>query len=286
MRTQVGLLVTFLVLLTSTNSASSQPDDDAVCRQLIKQSKSGLFIAYETSGGIRIAKANAGRIPYSPHSRFYFVSGTSSNGAENVWHVRTQTQAAGAPGADAAIVYRPPVKTRCSRGNALPAFSKSRRYVPLARYIDHNVGKTDSGLREYFHFEIQDPSHPGHCVRTDDRTVFNLNDVYGFRDVPRPEPLVASTFSFSQTASAATSKYYAGLTSEFTYRTRGETGCFGFIAPLPTYPVSGGWSEDRDSRAHRAARDWQPTVTWVVIKQLSGRGAYPSIVDTTISWAR
>jgi hypothetical protein len=285
MRTQIGLLVTFLAALTS-NSASSQPDDDAVCRQLAKLSHSGLFIAYETSAGIRIADTNAGRVPYSPDARFYFVSKALSYGTESVWHVRTQTQAASAPGADAAIVYRPPVKTQCSRGSALPAFSKSRRYVPLARYIDHNHGQTDSGLREYFHFEIQDPSHPGHCIRTDDRTVFNLNDVYGFRDVPRPEPLLARAFSFSQTASAATSKYYAGLSSEFTYRSRGETSCFGFIAPLPTYPVSGGWFEERDSRAHRAAKVWKPTLTWVVIKQLSAGGAVTPTVDTTISWAR
>ena len=183
MRTINQIVLPLALILLPAGYAAAQPDDDAVCGQLVRLNRPGLFIV---SDG-RIARVQNRTIGYDPGARFYYQPGTSRRVAgEGVWHVRTQTRARSTPDADAAIVYRPRLTTQCSNGSPLFAFDADQRFVSLRRYIDHHAAvgwRTDAGLRDYFHFAIRDPAS-NQCVRTDDRSVYgNLETIYGFTGI-------------------------------------------------------------------------------------------------------
>ena len=284
-----GLYRIFLplaLLSLPAHLAKAQPDDGLVCRQLVQLARSGLYIAHE---GGRIARVEGGPVNYDPDARFYYLPGRSNNrvSKERVWHVRTQTRARAAPSADTAVVYRPPVTTQCSNGRRLFAFNVDERFVSLRRYIDHHAavgGRTDAGLRDYFHLKIRDPGS-NQCVRTDDRSVYgNLETIYAFDGVVRTQPKVARAFTFTRSAYAAVATGFASLSSEFAHRSGDGPACFGFSGPLPTYPVSGFFAS-RDRLARQAAKKWQPTTTSIVIKQLDGRHV-SQVVNTTVAWSR
>jgi len=273
------------LILLPVDYAAAQPDDNAVCNQLVRLGRPGLFIV---SDG-RIARVQSGAVGYDPGARLYYQPGAGGRIAgEGVWHVRTQTRARATPDADAAIVYRPPVTTQCSNGRPLFAFDADQRFVSLRRYIDHHAAvdwRTDAGLRDYFHFAIRDPGS-NRCIRTDDRSVYgNLETIYGFTGIQRSQPTVASALTFSRSAHAQVASGFSSLSSEFAYRSQGESDCFGFSVPLPTYPISGGWFSSRYKLAFRAAQQWHPLETSIVIKQFNGRKVV-QVTDATVVWGQ
>lgn len=287
------ILSLYISAAAISSSANAQMlDNDQVCPSLPKP---GLYYVYAEPGSRLTAYMVADApLNYRINSRFYYKprvpADLSEPGDEGVWHIRTQTSAAAAPRANMAYVYRPPVMTRCSNGLALNAFSPNDRFVELNRYVDYhakdrNGRERDSGLRDFFHFEMQDPQ-TGKCgIRTDDANVLGrLEDIYAFRDVKRGDTLTAfeSTTSVSTPAVALTSKYQ-GLTSEFAYRTTAGSSCVSFSPPLPTGPVRRGWFATAESAAIDAAAVWKPKTTFVVLKRFRGRKIM-ELFNTSIEW--
>jgi hypothetical protein len=267
-------------------------DDDRVCSILPKP---GLYYVYAGPDASLTAHLVADtQLSYRVNSRFYYKPRVqvdlSEPGDEGVWHIRTQTSAAAAPRANMAYVYRPPVVSRCSNGQPLYAFSPNDRLFDFNRFVDYhaknrNGRERDSGLRDFFHFEMQDPQ-TGKCgIRTDDANALgSLEDIYAFRDVKRDDTLTAfeSTTSFSTPAFAMTSKYQ-GLTSEFAYRTTAGSSCVSFSPPLPTGPVPRGWFATAESAAIDAAAVWKPKTTSIVLKRFRGRKVM-ELVSKSIGW--
>jgi hypothetical protein len=290
MRTASVLFCAVTLSICSQQAAVAQPvSDRQACATILAKSRSGHF--FKSGAGLYISYRGTAEpmligatpVPYRPDARLYFVpSGRAflvGNRAEGVWHIRTQTTAANASGADMALVYRPPVITRCSRGLPLPAFDSNHLFTPLNSYIDHHPSpdepsRPDPSLSKYFHFRIQDPTQPDGCVQTDNRQVFrNLKDIYGFKAVIRTEEQVAQWLTFAPSVKAAEATDYAGLSSEFAYLYRAEPACFGFTVPVPT--KSWGIS----------AHDWIPLQTSIVIKRLRGRAVLP-VAHKSITWTR
>jgi hypothetical protein len=247
-------------------------DDTAVCNRLTETSQAGLFIAYSSFSAnctadkpFCLVRSNASNV-YDPSSRFYYVPSRIGRSEEGVWHIRTQTRARNVRGADAAFVYRPAIRTKCSPDASLDAFVGNNRFVGLNRYGDHHGApddpvRRDPGLARYFHFQVQDPPGTRNCIATDDRTVFrDLKSIYGFEGVVRTEQKTASWFSFVGTATADVATDYAGLSSEFAYKADSDRACFGFSAPVPTR-----------STGFDPNTNWQPTSTAIVIKRIRGQ---------------
>ena len=281
-----------LILAVTIPLHPSSAQDGLVCEAL-KASPPGLYVVYPTSAGAPHPITN-GRIKYDPDARFYFVH--ASKRSEGVWHVRTQTTARAARDADEAIVYRPALQTSC-RQTPFEAFDKDSRYISLNAYIDHHAPPEESprehaGLARNFHFEAPAHDEP-RCFRTDDRDVLgsNLLKIYGFEGVVRRGSRVARATRVGGEAVAATServrelRRFAGLSSELTYNSGSGSACFGFSAPLPTSSNLRSqlltWYRDTDAR--RAAQDWGPLTTEIVIKQVRGRNI-AEIARRTLIW--
>src|SRR5262249_44676616 len=156
-------------------------------------------------------------IQYDANARVYVVpwfgARTVAENREAVWHIRSRTTAGSTIKSDQAYVYRAPVRTRCrngqfvdrSQGQQFQDFDQNERFVSLNRYIDHHAKdpseqRRDYGLATYFHFEVS-RSDADKCFRTDDSNVVgNLDDAYGFPDVPRTVGLIARYTSPTTTA--------------------------------------------------------------------------------------
>jgi hypothetical protein len=214
------------VLILSSTTGFAQ--DDPICESVIRQGP-GLYIKY-ADGNTPVPIA--GKTPYKPNAKIYVVPWFGLRNVapnkEAVWHVRSQTTADTKLKSDQAYVYRPATRTRCrsgqfvdqSLGHFFDEFTPDERFVSLDRYIDHHAKtpkeqRADFGLTTYFHFEVSDIT-TGSCFRTDDyNSVGNLNEAYGFPDVPRPLGLIARNTSPIDPAYALQSKKYSGLSSEF-----------------------------------------------------------------------
>jgi hypothetical protein len=290
MRPAIGCIYTILAVTIPLNASSAQ---DAIVCEALRASPPGLYVVYPTSAGAPNPIRN-GPIKYDPDARFYFVH--ASKRSEGVWHVRTQTTARAARDADEAIVYRAALQTSC-RPTPFEAFDKDSRYVSLNAYIDHHAPPAESprehaGIARNFHFEAPAHDEPG-CFRTDDRRVLgpNLLKVYGFEGVVRRGSRVARAARVGGEAVAATSerlqelRRFAGLSSELTYSSGSGSACFSFSAPLPTSSSlrSQLLSWYRDTDARRAAQDWGPLTTEIVVKQVRGRNI-AEITRRVVTW--
>lgn len=281
-------------------SASAQQDgDSAVCAQLNKLNRTGLFIFYPSMGPGGTVQPLRSSMPYSASARFFYYDVASARGSEEgVWHIRTQTTARVRKGTDTALVYRPGVQTRCDpRG--LRAFDENERFVPLTEYqryhtASRNDQRSSTALQQGFHFRIMDerPDATVGCVSTDDRGAYpDLATVYGFDS--EASNAVARNFAVVSAVSAIphNTETYDGLSSEFAYDIggTGRAACFGFTMALPT----GGLSKARFSlfgksnleRARDAGEGWAPSSTSVLIKQLRGRNVV-QVFRRTIEWSR
>jgi len=301
------LLLSIAAAIGCSIPAEAQSNGNA-CSSILRAVRAGLYVSYP-SGRITMINSSSGRaaadggreedVPYDPDAELYFVPGSGSHlfvsGEEGVWHVRTQTQATAASGADQALVYRPSVVTRCSNGSALAAFDENDRLVSLRRYVDHHAPpegdyRRDTGLGQYFHFQIEDPGNPKHCIPTDDRSGGrNTAEIFGFEGVTRTQQRVAQYLSFVGSAYAQVATAYAGLSSEFAYHNAPEPACLRFTIPLPTNSVNNRSffsfsGPTNEALARMAAREWNPVRTSVMIKQLRGRQTFV-VYSTGIRWA-
>jgi hypothetical protein len=253
---------------------------DAICASVVKKGP-GLYVNYPGSHeGVPIN----GRIQYDANARIYIVPWFGpravSENKEAVWHVRSRTTAGSDIKSNQAYVYRAPVRTRCrdgrivdqSQGQQFQDFDQNERFVSLNRYIDHhaknlNEQRRDFGLTTYFHFEVS-RGDIDKCFQTDDpNAVGNLDDAYGFPDVPRTSGFIARHTSPVDPAIAAQSNKYAGLSSELAYQFGPAPACFSVRAPVPT--ASTFFSEIFTWRRNDAALSqieiWNPVQTEIVV---------------------
>jgi hypothetical protein len=291
MRSLLAFAVSVATLIAAERVAVAQYfDDNTNCASL---TQSGLYYYSSENGAAVLTRVGNGQLRYQANSRFYFVAPPraqiGTQGEENVWHIRTQTQASAAPRASTVYVYRPSVVTRCSAGTALPEFSPDDRFVEINRYIDYHAAdnnrEPDPGLQRYFHLQVQD-LQSGACIRTDDRAAYgNIETIYGFPDIRRTETQTAVESGTSlSTPVRAGHVQYQGLSSEFAYRDGAGNRCFAFTAPLPTGVAARSFWSSRYAAAMDAAGTWRPVSTLVVIKRLRGRRV-TDVMDATVHWA-
>jgi hypothetical protein len=288
---RMKLAVAVLLLSASVGSVVAQNfDEQAICAAI---NKPGLFYA-RSQPPYQYSPVNGAPLSYDRDARFVLITAPvpprQGRDYEGVWHVRTQTIAELSKRANKAYVYRPPVRTRCSRGE-LPAFEGGDRLVTLTAYLDHHLSDPDHPrqkvyrLTRRFHMPIQDVA-ANDCVWTDNDKAFDLNGTYGFTDVNRRD--LDSAFEVATTVvprAYASSSSYQGLSSEFAYRDTPNGVCVSFASPIPTGPVPrGGWFSNAYDDAMQAAAGWKPKSTLLVIKRLEGRQVIP-LTSKTITWA-
>lgn len=287
---RMKLAVAALLLPVSAGPIFAQTfDEQAICAAI---NRPGLFYA-RTQPPYQAWPVNGTPLAYDRDARFVLITAPAPprqrRDYEGVWHVRTQTIAELSKRANKAYVYRPPVKTRCSK-DVLPAFEGGDRLVTLTAYLDHHLSdpghprQKDYNLTRRFHMPIEDVA-AGNCVSTDDDRAFD-KDTYSFSDVNRRD--LDSGFEVATTLvqrAYASSVSYQGLSSQFAYRDTPGGACVSFASPIPTGPVPrGGWFSNAYDDAMQAAAGWKPKSTLLVIKRIEGRRVVP-VTSKTIYWA-
>jgi len=288
---RMKLFVAALLLPVSAGPIVAQTfDEQAICSAV---NKPGLFYA-RSQPPYQFWPVNGTPLAYDRDARFVLITtpvpSRQGRDYEGVWHVRSQTVAELSKRANKAYVYRPPVKTRCSR-DVLPAFEGGDRLVTLTAYLDHHLSDPDHprqknyDLTRRFHMPIQDVA-ANDCVWTDDDKAFDLKDTYGFSDINRRD--LDSAFEVATTVvprAYGLTVSYQGLSSQFAYRDTPNGVCVSFASPIPTGPVPrGGWFSNAYDDAMQAAAAWKPKSTLLVIKRLEGRRVVP-VTSKTIVWA-
>jgi hypothetical protein len=289
MRMTLAIAALLLPIFTGTVVAQTF-EEQAMCAAI---GRPGLFYA-RSRLPYQFWPVNGTALAYDRDARFVLITAPApqrqDRDYEGVWHVRTQTIAELSKRANKAHVYRPAVKTRCSR-DVLPAFERGDRLVTLTAYLDHHSSEPghprqkDYDLTRRFHMPIEDVA-AGDCVWTDDDKAFDLNGTYGFSDVNRRE--LDSAFEVATTLvrpAFASSVSFQGLSSQFAYRDAPNGACVTFASPIPTGPVPrSGWFSNAYDDALQAASGWKPKSTLLVIKRLEGRRVVP-VASKTIYWA-
>lgn len=282
-------LAAFLLPVSAGLALAQTFEEQAICAAI---NKPGLFYA-RSQPPYQHWPVNGTPLSYDRDARFVLITAATpprrDREYEGVWHVRTQTVAELSKRANKAHVYRPPVKTRCSR-DVLPAFEAGDQLVTLTGYLDHHLSDPshprakDYELSRRFHMPIEDVA-AGNCVWTDDDRNFDVNAVYGFSDVNRRE--LDSAFEVATTLTRrafASPVSYQGLSSQFAYRDAPNGACVSFASPIPTGPVPRGWFSNAYDDAMQAAAGWKPKSTLIVVKRLEGRRVVP-VTSRTITWA-
>ncbi len=242
-------------------------------------------------------------MPYDPAARFFFVPGygsrlTVSQEEEGVWHIRTRTRSQQPLGTDTALVFRPPVKTRCSPNDFLSAFDDNTRFVTLRGYENYHADQPprspSTALHSNFHLRIKDrlSSERDGCTWTDERSAFpNLSRIYSF-EVDAKSRVAANLDPISSVVAAEQEVPYSsrfdGLSSEFAYDPREgavRPACFGFTMALPTNGLARSWTGAKLARAQLAGQAWKPVSTEIRIKRLRGRNVL-AVKSTTVNWSR
>ncbi|WP_271571540.1 hypothetical protein [Bradyrhizobium sp. CCBAU 11386] len=288
---RMKLFVAALLLPVSAGPIFAQTfDEQAICAAI---NKPGLFYA-RSQPPYQYSPVNGMPLSYDRDARFVLITTPvlprPGRDYEGVWHVRTQTIAELSKRANKAHIYRPPVKTRCSR-DVLPAFEGGDRLVTLTAYLDHHLSdpnhprQKNYDLTRRFHMPVEDVAARD-CVWTDDERAYDLRDTYSFSDVSRRD--LDSGFEAAMTIvprAYASSVSYQGLSSEFAYRDTPNGACVSFASPIPTGPVPrGGWFSNAYDDAMQAAAAWKPKSTLLVIKRVEGRRVIP-VTSKTITWA-
>lgn len=301
---QISLLLAGLSLAgTSIPAVAQSPDwnaDRAACDQLAGRG-GGLFIVYpsgltpdnaarngQIGNGQHYLRVNGAAIPYEPSARFFFIpnggSMTIAPGREAVWSVRTETVEPPPPpigqdfrrvAANAVMLWRPGIKTKCS-ARELPTFDAlNSRYVGLQEYAQHHpIDPLDDlsrspTLQTLLHMKVN-----ADCVSTDDVAISGPDRwaAYGFEKIPNDRTLVRTVFKRDANGSRAREgvansreQQRAAYTKEFTIVTaerRAIAACFGFSVPLPTERSFFGFVGN--------GNDWRPFRTSIRIQRVDG----------------
>jgi hypothetical protein len=287
MHIKLALAVSLLIVSAGVVFAQTF-EEQAICAAI---NKPGLFYA-RNQPPYQHRPVNGTPLSYDRDARLVLITTSArprrEREYEGVWHVRTQTVAELSKRANKAHVYRPPVRTRCSR-DVLPAFEGGDRLVALTGYLDHHLSdpshprQKDYDLSRRFHMPIEDVA-AGDCVWSDDDRSFDVNALYGFSDINRRD--LDSAFEVATTLSRrafASSVSYQGLSSQFAYRDTPNSACVSFASPIPTGPVQRSWFSNAYDDALEAAAIWKPKSTLLVIKRLEGRRVVP-VMSKTITW--
>jgi hypothetical protein len=277
----------------------AQSSDGMVCNQLVALNHAGLYIAYPSPTGQPDVRPVSAAMQYDPAARFFYVPGFGprlvvSKDDEGLWHVRTRTRSQAPQGTDSALVYRPPVRTRCSPNSALPAFDDNTQFVNLRGYENFHAEQPtrspSTALHTNFHLRIKDKLSPevDGCTWTDDRSAFRLAQIYSFevnassRTASSLDPLSAAV---AATEDVTYSPRFDGLSSEFAYDSResGQPACFGFTMALPTNGLARSWSFSKLINARTTAATWRPVSTEILIKRIRGRSVL-SVKNVKVTW--